>query len=254
MPDLKDPAQDEIQALIEKNPCGRCKALKLPVCKCKTGGGAGDGSGKDTTLELSVQVPEQKQGVTKSVPLDLLEELDEALGELTTQDTLEVDLFDLEEMAEFLSFSHDSKLGVITIRPKPGFLLYNEKEIQELLRNLKMVLEQFKIALKNQGIPVDDFTITLNKNELIVRDAFIKELVSRNLLPKVYAPHLVQENQPTRLTPFTTTPTLRSKKEEEKEEEKNEEKRDAEYESVSGIEFNPSPFSFSLTKLFGWRS
>ncbi|KTD74303.1 hypothetical protein [Legionella tucsonensis] len=262
MPDLqpvREVAQDDLQALIEKNPCSRCRAAKFPVCKCKgPGGSGGGGSSSEERLEIQVVAPMQnimsmqKQDIVDSVPLDLY--ADDGL--LTVHDSLSIDLFELEEMTEFLLFSHDSKRGVITIRPNPSLLL-DEKEMRELIQTLKKAFEQFKIALEKEGVPVDDFTITLNKNELIVRDTFIKELVSRNLLPKAYAPNLKLENQPTRLTPFTTTPkpSLRSRDEKEKEEKYVEEK-ETRHESEEKNDFNPSPFSFSLSlsKLFGGRS
>ncbi|MCE0724632.1 hypothetical protein [Legionella resiliens] len=265
MPDLQHAAQeaapDDIQALIEKNPCGLCKAAKLPVCKCKgpggSGGGGGSGSNSDNLLETQSKTSAQhsmsmnNKEAFESMPLDLY-----ADAEVTVQDSLKLDLFDLEEMAEFLLFSHDSKRGVITIRPKPSLLL-DEKEIRELIQTLKKAFEQFKIALEKEGVPVDDFTITLNKNELIVRDTFIKELVKRNLLPKAYAPNLELQNQPTRLSAFTPTPkpSLRGKDEKEKEEKYVEEKG-VSHDSEENSGFNPSPFSFtlSLTKLFGGRS
>lgn len=254
---MQEVAQDEIQALIENNPCAMCRAAGSPVCKCKgLGGSGGGGPDRGDLLEMQAPAPAQnsmrmqKHDAVESMPLDLPGD-----GEVTVQDTAAIDLFDLEEMAEFLLVSNDSGRGVITIRPKPSLLLYNEKEIQELIRTLKMAFEQFKLALEKKGIPVDNFTITLNKNELIVREAFIKELVSKNLLPKTYAPNLEQENKPARLTPFKTTPSPRSKKEEEKED-KDEEEKEAEHSSGVDRVFNPSPFSFSLslTKLFGGRS
>ena len=181
-----------------------------------------------------------KQKAPKSRPLDLLSN-----EELIAHDATAICLFDLEEMMEFLLFSDDSEQNAKTIRPKLSLLLYNEKDIQEIIQILKLALEQFKIALEKKGVPVDNFTVTLNNNELIVSQAFIKELISNNLLPKASILTPVLENQPPRLTPFTTTPTptIRSKKEEEHDE----------VENTSGVDsiFNPSPFSFSLTKLFG---
>ncbi|AWN75136.1 hypothetical protein LEAN103870_16195 [Legionella anisa] len=263
MPDLQHPepqeaAPDDIEALIEKNICGKCKAARLTVCKCKRAGGSGGGGGGSDSDQVETQAPglvqnsmimNKKYVVDESMPLALYE---------TVRDSLEPDLFTMEEMAEFLSFSHDSKQGVITIRPKPSLLL-GEKEIQELIQKLKKAFEQFKIALEKEGVPVDDFTITLNKNELIVRDTFIKELVRRNLLPKAYASNMELENQSSRLTPFTVTPKPSLSRKDEKEKDEKEEKdveKEMSHESEENSGFNPSPFSFSLslTKLFGGRS
>ncbi|CAM3038927.1 Uncharacterised protein [Legionella steigerwaltii] len=192
----------------------------------------------------------KKQDAVRSTPLDLL-----SGEELIAQDTAAIDLFDLEEMMEFLLFSGDGGQNAITIRPKPSLLLYNEKDIQEIVRLLQLVFEQFKIALAKQGVPVDNFTVTRNENELTVSNALIKELISKNLFPKAYAPSQKFENHPPRLTPFVTTPAppVRSKQE-EKQDEEDEAAMEAEY--TSGVEsvFNPSPFSFSLTKLFGGQS
>ncbi|HHT0594089.1 TPA: hypothetical protein ACTXXA_002306 [Legionella anisa] len=266
MPDLQhtephEAAPDDIEALIEKNICGKCKAARLTVCKCKRAGGSGGGSGgSDSDMLLATVTPALVQ---KNMIMDKKYVIDESMNwyvddERTERDSLELELFDLEEMAEFLSFSHDNKQGIITIRPKHGLLL-DEKEIQELIQKLKKAFEQFKIALEKEGVPVDDFTITLNKNELIVRDTFIKELVKRNLLPKAYAANMQLENQPSRLTPFTTTPKPSLSRKDEKEKDEKEEKdveKEMSHESEENSGFNPSPFSFSLslTKLFGGRS
>ncbi|KTD40323.1 hypothetical protein [Legionella parisiensis] len=183
----------------------------------------------------------RKQEASKRETLDLLS------NEEVIADTTSMNLFDLEEMLEFLSFGDDGEQSAKIIRPKPGLLLYNEKDIQEIIRILKLVFDQFKIALENKGVPVDNFTVTQNKNELTISNAFIKELISKNLFPKAYAPNQAPENQPTRLTPYTTTPTPRSHNEEEQDESA----KEMEYTSGVDSAFNPSPFSFSLTKLFG---
>ncbi|HHF7366694.1 TPA: hypothetical protein ACPSKY_001813 [Legionella bozemanae] len=185
----------------------------------------------------------KKQEAPKRVTLDLLS------NEGLIADTTAMDLFDLEEMMEFFSFSDNSEQSEKTIRPKPSLLLYNEKDIQEIVWTLKLVFEHFKVALEKKGVAVDNFTVTLNKNELIVSNAFIKELISKNLFPKAYAPNLELENQLTRFTPYTTTPAPATHSKNEAEQD--EAGKEAEYTSGIDSVFNPSPFSFSLTKLFG---
>ncbi|STY30158.1 Uncharacterised protein [Legionella wadsworthii] len=254
----KDPF-DNHQELIDSNPCGLCREAGSPVCN---GHGAGKrnsgGSGKDYSLKKKSepQISEQNNLILKIQAL-----IDRTLPNLSvdkllpTSEAPEPDLFELEEMSEFLEIIPDRD-GYLMIRPKPNFLLYSEKDIKELIERLKMAFEQFKIALKNESIVLDDFSVTLNHDQLIVREAFINELVSRNLLPRVYAPHLELENKPAH-HPFTPIPkpSFRSKERKEKEE-KNVTKKEMNFESEENSGFNPSPkpsFSFSLTKLFGGR-
>ncbi|MCW8408297.1 hypothetical protein OQJ13_04840 [Legionella sp. PATHC035] len=186
----------------------------------------------------------RNQHADQSRPLDV--RLNE---ELTAADKTAIDLFDLEEMMEFLLLSEDHGQNALTIRPKPSLLLYQEKDVQDIVRLLKVLFEQFKIALEKRGVPVDNFTVTLNKNELVVCNNFIKALMSNNLFPKTNLPNQQLENQSPRLTPFTTKPSP-SARNDKKEKEVEENAVEYESEEVSG--FNPSPFS--LTKFFGWDS
>ncbi|KTC90723.1 hypothetical protein OQJ18_00240 [Fluoribacter dumoffii] len=175
----------------------------------------------------------------KSRPLNVPTE-----DELIAQDKVAMDLFDLEEITEFFSFGNDDGIGALTIRPKPDLLLYHDKDIQEIIRILKLAFDQFKISLENKGVPVENFTVTRNKDELIVCKAFIKELIGKNLLPKAYAPNLEHGNQPAYMTPFTTTPvpSPRNKSAEENDEQILVEDKDLEHDSGIDSVFNPSPF------------
>lgn len=100
---------DEKQALIDKNPCGRCRALKLPVCKCKGGGGAGeenDSSDEENSLEMQDSI--SMQDIMTKKKQNIVEE-DSSSGfyideEESEKDSLDIDFFDLEEMAESLLF------------------------------------------------------------------------------------------------------------------------------------------------------
>ncbi|KTC80466.1 hypothetical protein [Legionella cherrii] len=195
------------------------------------------------TLEPN-RIGMKKQGTDQSRPLDVISN-----EELTAPDKTAIDLFDLEEMMEFLLFSEDHGQNALTIRPKPSLLFYQEKDVQDIVRLLKLLFEQFKIALETKGVPVDNFTVTLNKNELVVCNNFIKAMISNNLFPKTNILNQQLENQPPRLTPFTTkpSPSVRNDKKEKEVEENG-----VEYVSDEVSGFNPSPFS--LTKFFGWDS
>jgi hypothetical protein len=262
-PKKKEEVQDDIQSLIERNSCGICRANKLPIC---TGHGAGKGGGEsgssgNDAVEKQAKEPEKNE-ITKQIqyakentPGDLI--IDE---ELAAQSSA-MNPFDLEKMLDLLLINNDSERGVLTIRPKPNLCLSldDEKQVQEFIRAIKLVFDQFKIALEKRGISVDGFTATTNKNELKIRipspkyfDAFVQQLVSSNLLPKTYAPELEQQkNKSAQFTPLAMTPSFQGKKDEGKDEEE----KAAEYESKENKGFNPSPFSFSLKNIgVGGRS
>ncbi|MCL9685301.1 hypothetical protein [Legionella maioricensis] len=239
----KDAAEEAVKVR-----CKTCFKEIYPQRKCFGHGGGGGGDNDDELQDGESQgyEPEPFEN-TSSADQIISEELliDEGIELLggAGQQTEEEPQFDLERIMELVVFNNDSGKGILTIRAKPGHLVDDEKEIEEFLKAIEAVFEQFKSDLKKQGIAVDDFTCIHNKNELIIRipvpkyfDAFIQDLTAKKLLPSENTKQNDQTpNVSSGLNPFAITPCPAMSK-----------KEDLEEAQRSGL----SPFSMELKPKF----
>lgn len=224
---------------IEKNPCSLCKTKGYLICKCVGGGGFG-GDGGDGPAKTDDNV------LADNASLEIAESSLEDSELFMELSPLEASW--LERFSELLQVDNDSQRGILTLRSKPGLSPDELAEVEEFLNTVKAEFDQFKDDLEKQGIPVINFTALLSKNELVIRipspyyDAFIQQLVDKQLLPKEYLQQhekVVSQQAAPNLsspTPFATKPKPSMSKESDL---KDKEGADAEL-------FNPSPFSTVL--------
>lgn len=216
--------KDERAKAIENNPCGLCKAAGLPICRGHARGAGGKSE------ELDEEDLDMKSSERAELTLELKPTLPSSLG--------------WEQLNALFLMTNLASQGIFSLRPRPKLALENDREIQEFIRQVKLEFDQFKQVLEKKGIPVEHYSATINKNELIIRipspkmyDAFIQQLVNKNLLANQLTPRVSPQMTPVpSLTPFAINPAMAPTKLANK---------DADDELVSAKKrrvFNPSPF------------
>ncbi|KTD20808.1 Uncharacterised protein [Legionella lansingensis] len=230
-----DMEKDERERAIKTNPCGICRAKRLPVCRCRGGGGSGGGGGSDSSNDLKDDA--SRAG---SAPYHLELSPVPALIEYLN----ESQVWFLEEDADLI-FKFENPLLKITLDMENGSLvLQGKKDLKEDEQNdldalfdaIEDELNNFKMELKAKNIEIGPITMVRDHNTLSIKipnpqyfDLFITRLMNKNLLPhhpdaalqlrdkNVGPSALVQavlsneENKPTAPTPFDIRPRPKPK-------------------------------------------
>lgn len=192
----QEESDDPLLKLINKNPCGICRANRLPICKGhgKSGGGGGgldSGSGStETKSEHPLSLNDTGLVINQPPRHELRPDGQPVEQSVTSGFAVHTpEVFDVEDMAHLYLIHNNSEYGILTIRLQPAAA--EESKTQDFLHALKMEFNQFKNRLEKQGINVDSFIAISKHNELVIRisspkyyDAFIQQLVNKKVLAK----------------------------------------------------------------------
>ncbi|OGT37147.1 MAG: hypothetical protein A3F11_08230 [Gammaproteobacteria bacterium RIFCSPHIGHO2_12_FULL_37_14] len=209
----EQPMENQIKDLSGGNPCGLCRAFRVPPpCRGHGAGGGGGGEGKAENKE--------SKGVTPSEVMPV------SMGKNTSS----ADAADKQDLAKVIMSTNRAlhvKVGLMSIeciklpngllifRGNPGLTVEEKELLKQFLDAIKVEFNEFKLKLEERGGSTKDFTAVLKENELAIQinhptyyAEFIQQLSRKNLLPDSRAAwHEVKEvedtrNQTSRLNPF----------------------------------------------------
>lgn len=199
--------KDERARAIEKNPCTMCRALGLPICRGHGGGGGGGSEGGDEDSQK-----DEKQNDNEQQLLNRSSSMDEVLiySELWHLPA-DVDfIFEFDDPHALLDITLNMELGLIVFQGHKELTAEEQEALDELFDEIENQFNAFKKSLDNPQIPLESMTLNREGNKLTIKipspkyyDAFVQQLMDKNLLPNKAAP-LQEQNkaeEPMEMTP-----------------------------------------------------
>jgi hypothetical protein len=196
---------DQLAQLIQKNPCAKCRAVKLPVCRCRVEMAAAEMEEFQENLQHFLQ----RQALLEDAELyaSLYETSEDSAA---PQPEKRVDSQEISDLLSnnILTIDSNSALGILTLRLlfNPGLLGLNAG--LALKRYLDTLLEELEEFKKQHGISANcvtyqkdtsgnilSFRIHLPSSTLY--DTFISQLMGKSLLPN-------QVHTPQNRTPYAS--------------------------------------------------
>jgi hypothetical protein len=186
--------QDPLTQAIQRNPCSKCRAMRMPVCKC--GGGRGGSEDNDNSDgEANKATASAANSATKTSILTDISTYTPAFFknwalfiENTSPDPHS--MLTLEQIARLVTVDIDYDSQTLTFRMREGLSEEESKSLPILFKALKLEFDAFKSNLETYGIRVDSFDIQTLNNQLIIHiptqrafQMFIEQLMDHNLLP-----------------------------------------------------------------------
>ncbi len=171
----------------DKNPCHKCRSMKLPTCTCKGQSGGGDSgstSGETSKQKEDKALPSSPNQPNSGMQSHLLgsEHWKEASW---LQGVLEFNKPDA-----LFSATLDPEQGLLKLEGKPNLSPEKQAELDQFFDKISAEFMQFKQELKKKGEPVDRCIIdTTKEGSITIRipskhfDAFIMQLINKHLLP-----------------------------------------------------------------------
>lgn len=183
----QDHQDDEEINSPKKNPCGKCRANGLPVCKGHAGGsGGGSGDDDDETSE------EKKEASTGPKPMLKPKTLEERLGAYLDEATGLDSVVILENQNALFTMKLLMDVGSITFSAKKDLSEEEQADVNELLNAIEIELSDFKKELiqKNEDPKlIDKIQTVRDENNLTLKfpspkfyDAFVERLIDKNLM------------------------------------------------------------------------
>jgi hypothetical protein len=175
-------AQDPLTQAIEKNPCGICRAKRLPTCICKRGGG---GSSEEESAEKNDALP-----TTPHTPT--LAHLNHIFSESPVWQPVPDadDSYTYNDPQGLFSIKLDLGAGSLELTKRPDLSKEELQQLEKLLNMIENAFLSFKSELEAKGIDTQAFQCEHKNGSLIIKipnptyfDAFIQRLVDKQLLP-----------------------------------------------------------------------
>lgn len=151
--------------------------MRLTICKCKGGGGGGSEGSSD---ELEKKAETGTAQMISGVPVPLPKPVFNFAALIDDKIVIQAALYSLI-MSKPLSLTFKGN----------AYLSPSELEdLHEFFDAIKAEFAQFKAELKAQGVPVEDFTVEQNNNDLTLNipnanafNQFVQRLLTGNYLP-----------------------------------------------------------------------
>ena len=179
------PKKDLTKALIEKNPCGLCRAFELPKCNghlvsggSSSGGNEGEKSGSNNASHeenklksIFITDPANSPAHTFSNKDTKLEPVNYANATIELRPTYKT--FNIEVINELLekkilSIENKNDLGILIIQCNSALHdLLSDYEKDELNKFLDIVKEKFNDYKNRNNISPEDCSITFGKNNIL---------------------------------------------------------------------------------------
>lgn len=178
-------AKDPLTQAIENNPCGICRAKRLPACICKPGGGGSGGGSeeesaeKDNALQATAHVP-------------TLQHLNTIFSESPVWQPVPNadDSYTYNDPQGLFTIKIDLSAGTLELTKHPGLSKEELQQLEKLLDVIESEFHAFKAELQAKGINTQAFQCHHDNGSLTIKipnpkyfDAFIQQLVDKQLLP-----------------------------------------------------------------------
>lgn len=178
-------SKDPLTEAIEKNPCGICRAKRLPMCKCKGGGGGSGGGSEEETYESKASINNDNNSAT----IQALSHIFESSPLWQAVDGGD-DCFTLNHPDALFSITLDLSAGSLVITKRPGLSKEELDKLEIYINKIEDEFKSFKTELEDKGIDTSGFKCLHESGCLIIKipnaqhfDAFIQTLVDKHLLP-----------------------------------------------------------------------
>jgi hypothetical protein len=198
--------KDALSLLIDRNPCGICRAFRVPICMGHGSGGGSSSGGGDSGGSGGSNGSSNEANSSAPIAKAAINTFDNSLA--TTADYSDISSllqlnnreFNFEVIIELLakkifSIENNSELGILTIKCSPALCkLLSEEQKAELKKFIDVIQHEFNDFKTRNGIIDQSYSITLEKdhqdnilsltikiNNPKLYDAFIKHL-TKNLI------------------------------------------------------------------------
>ncbi len=178
--DKKDP----LTKAIENNPCGICRAKRLPRCMCKGGGGGGSSDAEDETYE-----PNDSSKATTDA--QTLQGLNDIFSENPFWEPVynADDCYIYNDPLALFSITLDLSAGSLVFTKRDGLSKEELEQLEKFLDVVESELNSFKAELNANGIDTQAFQCHRGNGNLTIKipnptyfDAFVQQLIDKNLL------------------------------------------------------------------------
>lgn len=176
-------AKDPLTQAIQNNPCGMCRAKRLPTCICKRGsGGSGDveeeSTEKDNAIQATAHAPTLEHLKTIFLTSPVWQPVPNADDSYTYNDPQGLFTIKLDLCA-----------GTLELTKRPGLSKEELQQLEKFLDVIENEFHAFKAELQAKGINTQAFQCHHENGSLTIKiphpkyfDAFIQQLVDNQLL------------------------------------------------------------------------
>lgn len=198
--------KDERARAIEKNPCTMCRALGLPICRGHGGGGGGGSEGGDEDSQKDENQKDNEQPLSRNTSMDEVL-ISSELWQLPADADF---IFEFDEPHALLDITLNMELGSIVFQGHKELSDEEQEALDALFDEIEKQFNTFKKSLDNPQIPLESMTLNREGNKLTIKipspkyyDAFVQQLMDKNLLPTKATPLQEQKKaeEPREMTP-----------------------------------------------------
>lgn len=198
--------KDERKRTIENNPCSMCRALGLPICRGHGGGSGGSEGSDENSQKDENQKDNEGQLLSRSTPMDKVLIYSE-LWQLPADADF---IFKFDDPHALLDITLNMELGSVVFQGHKEPSAEEQEALDALFDEIEKQFNGFKKSLNNPQIPLESMTQNREGNKLTIKipnpkyyDAFVQQLMDKNLLPNKAAPLQEQKKaeEPVEMTP-----------------------------------------------------
>lgn len=196
----KETQKDERARAIENNPCSMCRSLGLPMCRGHgaSSGGGGSGGGSESKSEDKSSNNENLIPFTKGLSTIGKILLHSGLWHVPADEDF---VFKFENPFALLNIKLDMEHGSIVFQSKKELSDEEQEAVDELFDAIEQQFNQFKDSLIDLQIPLELMTLKREGGTMTIKipspkyyDAFVQQLMEKNLLPNK-EPSLQQQHK-----------------------------------------------------------
>ncbi|KTD23113.1 hypothetical protein [Legionella israelensis] len=171
--------RDERSKALAGNPCGKCRAAGLPICKGHGGGAGGDEAKDENASKDNAPTP-------KNVPSNIeVKALSSYLENSEVWNSDDDFLYNFNNDLAVFSIELDLAKGVIHFQGNESLSANDKKDLNELYDKIEDELKMFTDEADAQNISFSrkEDNLKINIPDPKLYDQFVTRLLNKNLIP-----------------------------------------------------------------------